>query len=418
MAHFSIVGGTPLSGEIRVSGAKNAALKFLAATVLLDGPVTLRNVPDIEDVRRMAELLKGLGAAVEASERNQYTIDPSGISTERLDPVLAPKIRVSTLLVAGLLVRRGSATLPFPGGCAIGRRPIDLFLEGYRAFGATVEEDDKEIRFSTKKLTPARFVFPIVSHTATEALMMLAARVPGESVLVNCAMEPEVGALADFLNSCGAKVSGAGTPTIRIQGVARLSGGEADIIPDRIEAGSFLALAAATRSAITVRGVDPEHIEVPLQYLRRMGVPVEVRGADVVVSPWTELKAVNITTHEYPGFPTDMQPPFTVLLTQATGSALVHETLFESRLFFTDKLNKMGAEIVLCDPHRVLVQGPTALRGTTLESPDIRAGLALVIAALAADGTSRIENIYQIDRGYEAIEERLRALGADIHRVE
>ncbi len=417
MPHFEIIGGSPLSGEIRVSGAKNAALKFLAASLLMDGPVTLTNVPDIEDVRRMVELLKGLGATVTEPAAHQYTIDPRTVSTGDLDPVLAPKIRVSTLLVATLLVTRGAATLPFPGGCAIGRRPIDLFLRGYAAFGAAIEEGDKEIRFTARKFKPIHFVFPIISHTGTEALLLMASRVPGETVLLNCAMEPEVVALADFLNACGARITGAGTPTIRIQGVERLTGGAAEIMPDRIEAGSFLALAAATKSRITIQGTNPEHLAVPLELLGRMGVPIEIHGNDITVNPWKKLTAVPIMTHEYPGFPTDIQPPFTVLLTQATGTVLVHETIFEGRLYFTDKLNKMGAEIILCDPHRAIVQGPTALRGTTLESPDIRAGLALVVAALAAEGTSRIDNIYQIDRGYEAIEERLRALGARITRV-
>ncbi|TAK04828.1 UDP-N-acetylglucosamine 1-carboxyvinyltransferase [Patescibacteria group bacterium] len=417
MAHFEITGGRPLSGTIAVSGAKNAALKFLAASLLMDGPVTLTNVPRIEDVRRMVEILKGLGATVTEPDPHQYIIDPRSVSTDVLDEVLAPKIRVSTLLVASLLVTRGAATLPFPGGCAIGRRPIDLFLAGYKAFGAAVEEGEKEIRFSSKKLTPIHFVFPFVSHTVTEALVILGSRVPGETVLENCAMEPEVVALADFLNSCGAKISGAGTPTIRIRGVERLSGGSAEIMPDRIEAGSFLALAAATKSQMTITGTKPEHLSVPLEYLQRLGVPFTVNGGDIAVKPWQKLQAQPLMTHEYPGFPTDIQPPFTVLLTQATGSSMVHETIFEGRLYFTEKLNKMGAEIILCDPHRALVQGPTPLRGTTLESPDIRAGLALVVAALAATGTSKIENIYQIDRGYEAIEERLRALGADITRV-
>lgn len=418
MPHFEITGGRPLHGEIAVSGAKNAALKFLVASLLCDAPLTIRNVPDIEDVRRLVEIMKKLGVRVrQSADHHEYTIDARSITTSTLDAVLAPRIRVSTMLVAGLLVRTGKATLPFPGGCAIGRRPIDLFLSGYAAFGAKVQEEEKAIHFSAKRLHPGRFVFPIVSHTVTEALMMLAARVPGESVLVNCAMEPEVVALADMLNSCGAHITGAGTPTITISGVAKLEGGSVEVLPDRIEVGSFLALAAATKSDVTVIGARPEHVDVPIQFLQEMGVPVEVKADRIRVRPWKKLKAVPLITHEYPGFATDLQPAFTVLLTQATGTVLVHETIFEGRLFFTEKLNKMGANSILCDPHRVIIQGPTPLRGTTLESPDIRAGLALLVAALCAQGKSRIENIYQIDRGYERIEERLVKLGADIKRI-
>lgn len=418
MAHFEIIGGNPLSGEVQVSGAKNAALKFLAASLLTDQPITIENMPDIEDVRRMMELLRALGVkCAKGADLHEYTIDPRGVKTTTLDPLLAPKIRVSTLLVAALLVRSGEATLPFPGGCAIGRRPIDLFIRGFEAFGAKVEEQEKAMVFHAKKLHAARFVFPIVSHTVTEALMMMAARIPGETILVNAAMEPEVVALADMLNMCGASITGAGTPTVRIKGVEALAGGRVRVVPDRIEAGSFLALAAATRSELTIRGARADHLEVPLVYLKAMGVGVDVAGDSMRVHPAKKLTAVSLHTHEYPGFPTDLQPPFSVLLTQAHGSALVHETIFEGRLFFTDKLNKMGANIVLCDPHRVIIQGPTPLRGTTLESPDIRAGLALLMAGLVANGKTRLENIYQIDRGYERIEERLRNIGADIKRV-
>lgn len=408
-----------MHGQIAVSGAKNAALKFLAATLLCNGPVTIGNVPDIEDVRRMAEIIRGLGVKIRQNKKDhrEYTIDAASLTTTELDVTLAPKIRVSTLLVASLLVRSGKATLPFPGGCAIGRRPIDLFIRGYQAFGAKVREGEKAMHFSATRLHGTRFVFPVVSHTGTEALVMLAVRAHGETELVNCAMEPEVVALADFLNSCGAQISGAGTSTIRIRGVRELTGGKVNVLPDRIEAGSFLALAAATKSDVTVTGVIPEHLAVPLSLLEQMGVPLEVGKDSIRVRPWKKLRAVALQTHEYPGFVTDLQPAFTVLMTQAVGTVLVHETIFEGRLFFTDKLNSMGAKIVLCDPHRVLIQGPTPLRGTKLESPDIRAGLALLVAALAAKGKSCIQNIYQIDRGYEAIEERLQKLGASIKRV-
>ena len=231
-------------------------------------------------------------------------------------------------------------------------------------------------------------------------------------------MEPEIPALAEFLNSCGAKITGGGTPIIIIEGVDRIRGGEISIMPDRIEAGSFAALAAATKSDLWIRGCNPKHLEVPLLMLEKIGVKFEVASDSIHVMPSDDLEAMNITTHEYPGFPTDLQAPFTVLLTQAKGVALVHETIFEGRLFYIEHLNKMGAKIVLSDQHRAVVEGPTPLRGATLESPDIRAGLALLIAALAAKGKSTINNVYQIDRGYERIEERLRAISADIRRIE
>lgn len=417
MDFFRVAGGSPLKGEIEVAGAKNAALKLIAAALLTKEPVEFRNVPDIADIARELAVLEDLGVKTEKTGHGQYTIQAKSFTTTTLSREQAPKIRASVLLIGPLLAREGRVTLPHPGGCAIGKRPIDLFVNGFAAFGAKIEEANDALTFTARALKPARLVFPFVSHTGTEAFMMLAALLPGRSTLVNAAMEPEVGELADFLRAMGAKIKGDGTPIITIDGVKKLKGAKARIMPDRIEVGAFAALAAATRSNITVTRCDPKTVEVPLEILRRIGVPFETGRDSIKFSPAKNLCAVNIATHEYPGFPTDMQAPFTVLLTQAEGEALVHETIFEGRLFFTDKLNAMGARITLLDPHRAIVHGPTPLRGKLLESPDIRAGLALVIAALAAEGESRIENIYQIDRGYERIEERLRAIGADIERV-
>lgn len=414
---FLIHGGKKLNGTLTVSGAKNAALPFMAAALLTDKPVTLRRVPAIEDVARMGEIIRGLGAPVTSARDHEYIISAKKFTTTALDATLSPKIRASVLLLGPLLIREGSVTLPYPGGCAIGSRPIDLFINGYRKLGATVEEKESAIQFSAKKLRGARFTFPIVSVTGTEALMLTATRVPGETVLENAAMEPEIIALAEFLNSCGAKITGAGTPMIRIMGVSQLRGGSATMIPDRIEAGAFLALAAATRSDLTIKNCDPSHLAIPLLMLERMGVKVETSKDSLRIRPAERIESKDLTTHEYPGFPTDLQAPFVVLMTQAHGKALIHETIFNGRLFFTEKLVRMGAKITLADPHRAIIEGPTKLRGTTLESPDIRAGLALVIAGLVARGKTTIENIYQIDRGYEKIEERLRAVGADIKRV-
>jgi UDP-N-acetylglucosamine 1-carboxyvinyltransferase len=418
MSYFRIQGGNALAGEIVVTGAKNAALKLCIAALLTDEPVSFSRIPEIEDIARLFAVLKDLGVTVNKEAPGQYTIHAKQFRTTVLSREHAPKIRVSTLLIGPLLVREGSVTLPHPGGCALGKRPIDLFLAGFSAFGAVISEQDDEIAFSAKKLQATRFVFPVISHTGTEALMMIASRVPGTTVLVNAAMEPEVVQLADMLRAMGAKIRGDGSPMITIEGVERLSGTRVTVIPDRLEVGSFAALAAATKSDVTITRCDPTTLEVPLQFLRQMGVPLEIGNDSVRVRPAKALQAINITTHEYPGFPTDLQAPFTVLLTQAHGDSLVHETIFDGRLFFTDKLNTMGARITLLDPHRVIVHGTTPLRGKRLESPDIRAGLALVVAALAAEGESIIENIYQIDRGYERIEERLKMLGAKMERVE
>lgn len=417
MSSFVITGGKRLSGEIGVSGAKNAALKFMAAALLADGPVELRNVPEIEDIHRLVEILREIGVSVKQSLPHQYTIDAAALRTSELPSALAPKIRASLLLIGPLLVRLGRATLPRPGGCAIGKRPIDFFEHGFRKLGALVSEGEDAHVFKAKKLKGTTFVFPLPSVTGTEAMMMTATRVPGTTTLVNAAMEPEIVALAEFLNQCGARISGVGTSVISIEGVARLSGGEATMIPDRIEAGSFAALAAATGSDITIIGCNPAHLDVPLLTLEKVGVRFDVAGDHIRIKPSRNLQAVNITTHEYPGFPTDLQAPFTVLLTQAHGVSRIHETIFEGRLYYTESLKQMGANVVLANQHTAVVEGPAKLRGKTLESPDIRAGLALVIAALTAKGKSTIANAYQIDRGYERIEERLRTLGADIARL-
>jgi UDP-N-acetylglucosamine 1-carboxyvinyltransferase len=417
METFRIAGGKSLKGEIRVSGAKNAALKLLSAAVLTKEPVFLTNVPEIADIERLILILRDLGVLVERTGHGQYTIEAKNILTTELSRENAPKIRASTLLIGPLLSREGRVTLPHPGGCAIGKRPIDIFIEGFSAFGVEALERDDEMTFNAKKLRPAKFVFPFVSHTATEALLLLAVAIPGKTELINCAMEPEVVELCDLLRQMGAQIAGDGTPIIKVSGVNKFSGAKIKVIPDRIEVGAFAALAAATGSDIAITHCDPETLRVPLKILEKIGVNFAVGKSEIRVRPSRRLLAQNITTHEYPGFPTDIQAPFTVLLTQAEGESLVHETIFDGRLFFTDKLNAMGAKITLLDPHRAIVRGKTALRGKHLESPDIRAGLALVIAALAAEGESVIENVYQIDRGYERIEERLRDLGANIQRI-
>ncbi|MCD6283921.1 UDP-N-acetylglucosamine 1-carboxyvinyltransferase [bacterium] len=417
MERFIIKGGRRLEGEIRVNGAKNAALPILAGTVLTEKPCVISNIPLIEDVLRQIELLKKIGANIERTREKTYRVWVKDIATTHLDQEISQKLKASILISAGLLAREGESFFPHPGGCVIGQRPRDIFLSGFERFGAKIIPVKNGYCLKAKKIKGTKFVFPIISVTATEAMIILSVFAKGRSVLINCACEPEVVNLISFLNKCGAKIKGAGTHTICIDGVSKLNGANCRIIPDRIEAGSFAILAGATKSRIKISGIIPEHLEVFLEILKKAGVNFKTGSNYLEVIPPFKLKAVNIKTKEYPGFPTDLQPPFTVLLTQAHGDSLVQEVIFEGRLFYTDILNQMGANILMCDPHRVLVRGPTKLYGRKLISPDIRAGIALIIAGLLASGRSEIENIYQIDRGYEEIEQRLSKIGADIRRV-
>ncbi|MBI4652659.1 UDP-N-acetylglucosamine 1-carboxyvinyltransferase [Candidatus Kuenenbacteria bacterium] len=413
---FIINGGKKLGGEIKVGGAKNLALKAIAASILSKQEMIINNVPDIEDIKQIIKILKDLGAEIEKKNNSQYKISTKNITKTELSVDLAHKLRASIVLIGPMLVRFGEAKLPYPGGCVIGRRPIDIFIDGFKALGVEVEESKSGYYFKTQKLKGAKFIFPIISVTATETLMMAATLAKGKTILINAACEPEILALADYLNLCGAKIFGQGTNVIIIEGVNKLSAGVFDIIPDRIEAGTFAVMAAATKSDLIIKNCNPAHLEVPLLMLKKAGVNFTTGNDNIHILPSKNLKAINLVTHEYPGFITDLQASFTVLLTQAQGMSLVHETIYEGRLFYIDKLNKMGANIILCDPHRIIINGPTKLYGHKIESPDIRAGIALVIAALIAEGKTEIDNIYQVDRGYEKIEERLRMIGAEIIR--
>jgi UDP-N-acetylglucosamine 1-carboxyvinyltransferase len=415
MNKYVIEGGHKLFGEIAVSGAKNHALKILAACVMLDEPTTITNYPEIEDGARMLELLEDIGATVERGYHS-VTINPKGINKTAPTPELMHKLRSSIMLAGPLLARFGEVTLAHPGGCVIGKRPIDMFLSGFEALGAKIHEHSDHYTLKAKKLLGAKIVMPWVMVTATESLMMTACLAEAVTTIVNAAMEPEILALADFLNSCGAKISGAGTPIITIEGVEKLSGGKCEIIPDRIEAGTFVIMGLITGSQIKVTHCEPKHLEVFLKTLEKAGANFEV-GDDWIETKPSKLSAVELRTHEYPGFPTDLQAPFTVLMTQADGQSLIHEVIYEGRLFYTDKLSLMGANIIMCDPHRVIVSGPAKLAGHKLESPDLRAGMALILAGLCAEGKTTIDNIYQIERGYENIIERLKAIGANIEKI-
>lgn len=410
--YFVIKGGKKLEGEICIGNAKNASLKILAASILASEPIKIPNLPQIEDISRMKELLADLGAKFDSESLNSTRIKKTDLNYK-----IADRFRASIVLTGPILARYGRVSFPHPGGCTLGKRPINFFIDGFKALGARVQKTGQIFTVSSKKLIGGKFVFPNVSVTGTENMMMAATLAKGKTILKNSACEPEIENLAAFLNSLGAKISGAGTPIIEIEGVETLSGGTWNGMPDRIEAGTFIILAAATRSRLKIKNCDPGHLDILLSLLQNAGVNLEIGTDYVIVKPSKKLKAIDIKTREYPGFATDLQAPLTVLLTQSEGISLVHETIYDGRLFYTDILNQMGADIIMADPHRIIVRGPTKLHGKKIYSPDIRAGMALIIAALIAKGESVVDNIYQIDRGYEKIDERLRALGADIKRV-
>jgi UDP-N-acetylglucosamine 1-carboxyvinyltransferase len=418
MSKFIIQGQNPLSGEIEVKGAKNSALKIIPASILSEETITIKNLPQIEDIGKALELLSYLGANINHNG-SEVEINTKNIDKSELEPKLADKFRTSMMFVGPLLARFKEVKFPHPGGCVIGAggRPIDLFLEGFQALGAEVSVNGKFYEIKAKELKGATYFFSNVSVTGTESLMMTATLAKGTTVLQNCAMEPEIKALADYLNSQGAKIKGAGSPTIIIEGVKKLNAGTFKIVPDRIEAGSFALMAAVTKSDITITKCQPEHILSLLTIFKKIGINFEIGKDWLRVKPTKNIKPYNIKTHEYPGFPTDLQSPYTVLMTQAQGLSTIYETIYDRRLLYVDMLSQMGANIIMCDPHRVVVNGPSKLYAKKLISPDIRAGIALVIAALIAKGTTEIDNIYQIDRGYENIDQRLRDLGADIIRA-
>lgn len=419
MSKFVIQGGQKLSGEIQVEGAKNAALKIIPAALLSQETITIGNLPEIEDISRSLEIIRSLGGQV-SNNNHQYQINTSQLNSHELPATLANKLRASIMFVGPLLARLGEVKFPHPGGCVIGagKRPIDLFLEGFAAMGAGIKVNDNFYHLRAKKLKGCDYFFTTVSVTGTESLMMTAVLAEGQTILRNCAMEPEIVALADYLNSQGARINGAGTPTITINGVSRLTAGYFKIIPDRIEAGTFAILAAAGKSTITITQCQPAHLQALLAVFHKIGVRFSVGPDWLKIIGGDEPGAYSLKTHEYPGFPTDLQSPYTVLMTQARGASIIHETIYDRRLLFTDLLTQMGANIIMCDPHRVVVHGPTPLYGRKLTSPDLRAGMAMVIAGLIASGQTEIDNIYQIDRGYSQIDQRLKQLGAIIERYD
>ncbi len=420
---FVIQGQKKLFGSISVNGAKNSALKILAGLILSDEECTITNFPFIEDTMGAIDILKKLGAKVIIDKDKKIVkIDPSSIKETHLDSTLVRRLRSSILFAGPMLAKFGIVEMNHPGGCVIGKRPIDMFLGGFEKFGAKVELSDEGFKFiansstGEKRLSGAKIFFPQITVTGTETMMMTAVLAEGKTVLENCAMEPEILVLAEYLNKCGAKITGAGTSKIEIEGVAKISGGEFNVIPDRIEAGTFVIMGLLTNSQIRVENCIPEHLGAVLALLEKAGANFEI-GDNYITTRPSKLCATSMVTHEYPGFATDLQSPYTLLMTQAEGQCIIHESIFEGRLFFTDQLVTMGANIIMCDPHRVVVNGPTQLHGKKLISPDLRAGITMVLAGMIAKGTTTIDNVFQIDRGYEKIEERLQKIGVDIKRI-
>ena len=422
---FRVEGGHRLSGSIRPSGNKNAALPIVAAALLTEQPVTLTNVPRIKDLETLVELVRTTGVDAEWVERNALRIHAKRINAADLDPILCARIRASILLAAPLLARCGEVKLPPPGGDVIGRRRVDTHFLALEQLGATHELTDR-FELSAKQLRGADVFLDEPSVTATENALTAAVAAKGTTILRNAASEPHVQDLCRFLVMLGARIDGIGTNTLTIEGGRALGGGTYAIGPDHIEVGSFIGLAAVTRSSIRIEQAGVEHLRAIRMGFERLGVECEVDGDDLLVPGGQSLRIVDdlgghvpkLEDQPWPAFPADVMSIAIVVATQCEGVILMHEKMFESRMFFVDKLVAMGAKIVLCDPHRALIAGPSRLRGATVESPDIRAGMAMVLAALCAKGTSTIGNIGQIERGYERIDERLRALGAQIERVE
>ena len=428
MEKFVIEGGVPLSGTITPAGNKNGALPILAACLLTDDEVILRNVPRISDVEAMVSLLEMLGAQVDWLGRDEVRIDAGTVNTTQVDREIAERIRASFLLAGPLLARFGSARMPPPGGDVIGRRRLDPHLDAFRTLGASVDDQHREITLAAPPLglRPCDFLMDEPSVMATENALMAAALTRGTTVIRNAASEPHVQDLARMLQQMGAPIDGIGSNVMTVHGQAGLRGCTHDIAPDHIEIGSFMALAGVTGGELVVRDTIPDDLRMIRLVFERLGLRSEVHGHDIIVPGNQDLQIRNDHGHHkpkvedgpWPAFPADLTSIALALATQSKGSVIIHEKMFENRLFFTDKLVNMGAEIIICDPHRAIVDGPRRLRGARVESPDIRAGMAMLIAALCADGTTEIGNIGQIDRGYERIDERLRGLGARITRLE
>lgn len=425
MAKFVIEGGSPLNGSVRVSGNKNEALPSIMATLLTDEDVTLHRVPRIKDVETSLRVLQGLGAVYEWTGTETVTINTKNVKSWEPDPELCEKIRASILLIGPLLARFGKITLPSPGGDVIGARRIDSHFDGVRSLGGKLTYGSP-IKGEISKITGGDVFLDEPSVTATENLVMLTAVSEGVTHLYNAACEPHVVGLCRMLNSMGAKIYGVGSNVLRIEGVSRLRGTTQTIGPDFMEVGSFLCLGAITPGTLTLEDVQKEDLRFVLKTMDRIGITPEIEDNTLLIGgdhpntmkPDISGRVGTIYSGPWPAFPTDLMSVAIVAATQAEGTMIFHEKMFEGRMFFTDRLLDMGANIVLCDPHRIVINGPNQLQATNMSSPDVRAGMAMVMAALCAKGTSVIDNIYQIERGYDRVFEKLESLGAKIKRVD
>jgi UDP-N-acetylglucosamine 1-carboxyvinyltransferase len=419
MDKFKIHGGRKLEGTVRISGAKNAALPAMAATLLTSELVTLKNIPHVRDIITMAKLLVHMRCKVESAEfpPSEFSIRAETISHAEAPYELVKTMRASVLTLGPLVARFGYARVSLPGGCAIGARPIDLHIQALEKLGAEIHVDHGYVEARAKRLRGATFRFPKITVTGTENILTAAVLAEGETILENSALEPEVTDLAELLVKMGAKIEGAGTSTIRVQGVERLHGATHTIIPDRIEAGTFLVAGAIGGGEILLTNCEPAHLGALISKLKECGVEIRCEGNNALrVSAANNLVAADVTTEEYPGFATDMQAQFMALATQARGVSHIRETIFENRMIHASEMVRMGANIAI-DGNSAVVTGPTKLSGAPVTASDLRASAGLVLAALVADNTTIIDRVYHIDRGYERIEEKLSSLGASIERV-
>ena len=417
MEQYIIKGGNPLVGDVTISGAKNAALGILAAAIMTDETVTIENVPNVRDTRVLLQAIEGIGAKVKYVYNNSVQINGADINDINVDYEYIKKIRASYYLLGALLGKYKKSQVALPGGCNIGSRPIDQHIKGFKALGAEVEISHGKINTSAERLIGNHIYFDVVSVGATINIMMAAAMAEGRTILENSAKEPHIVDVANFLNSMGADIKGAGTDVIRIQGVHKLHGTEYTIIPDQIEAGTFMCAAVATQGDITVKHVIPKHLESISAKLMEMGAEIEELDDAVRVVASKRLQPTNIKTLPYPGFPTDMQPQAAIALALADGTSVITESIFENRFRYVDELARMGAQIKV-EGNTAIIIGVPRYKGAHMSAPDLRAGAALVIAALAADGVSTVDSIGYIQRGYEDFEGKLRSLGACIEKVD
>lgn len=418
MDYFEIQGGKKLSGAIEVRGSKNAAAPIIAATLLSDEPSTISNIPLIEDIFRLLEILESMGVKVEWLGERKIRITPKGLDVKNIEYELVKKIRLSVLLFGSLSARFDKFELANPGGCKIGRRPLGTHFDALEKMGVKVKQDEKFYLVDARERKENKIVLQEFSVTATEIAMTLAAAIPAKTVIKIAAGEPHVEDLGKFLIKMGAKIKGLGTHTIEITGAKKLKGAKHEIIPDANEAATFLIMGVATKSPIVVKNAREEHLDLVLERLREMGADFVIREDEIEVVPAKHIKPIaKLDARIYPGIPTDDQALFGVLATQAEGDTLIFDTLFEGRFNYVAEIEKMGAKAKVLNPHQTIITGPTPLKGDVITSYDLRAGASLIMAALIAQGTSIIKEIYQVDRGYEKIEERLQKLGADIKRI-